>query len=209
MRGGHATSISRKHRANITITTYLIIVREDHQLPLLLSQSSRHRLISRSSRDGLHCVNEQLADNALRSTLHLWPRVATITPTPLTSTHPALVTVERHTTTMCFFDQTRWNCGYWRWGHFREQCNKEYRTGETCGLKFVYNTISEPEDCKLCKDIEKKKRKFNKLHSDITRWQRETNRSASIEKAHRDMIEVQQAIDNMTLQHQTRAWGTV
>ncbi|KAI0907393.1 hypothetical protein F4824DRAFT_233968 [Ustulina deusta] len=110
---------------------------------------------------------------------------------------------------MCFFDQTRWACGFWRWGHFREQCNKEYRTGETCGLKFVYNTTSEPEVCKLCKDIEKKQRKYNKLSSDISRWSRETNRSASIEKAQRDIVEVCQAIRNMTEQHQTRAWATV
>ncbi|KAI2621336.1 hypothetical protein GGS21DRAFT_535993 [Xylaria nigripes] len=110
---------------------------------------------------------------------------------------------------MCFFDQTRWNCGFWRWGHFREQCNKEYRTGETCGLKFVYNTIREPDNCKLCKDIEKKQRKYNKLRSDILRWSMETNRTASIEKAERDICEVRQAIESMTRQHQTRAWATV
>ncbi|KAI0405075.1 hypothetical protein F4802DRAFT_597489 [Xylaria palmicola] len=110
---------------------------------------------------------------------------------------------------MCFFDQTRWECGYWRWGHFREQCNKEYRTGETCGLKFVYNTIRDPEKCKLCKDIEKKQRKQNKLASDIARWSRENNRTASIEKAERDRYEVTQAINKMMEQHQIRAWGTV
>ncbi|KAI1435460.1 hypothetical protein GGR50DRAFT_322196 [Xylaria sp. CBS 124048] len=111
---------------------------------------------------------------------------------------------------MCFFEQTRWNCGFWRWGHFREQCNKEYRTGETCGLKFVYNTIREADNCKLCKDIEKKQRKYSKLSSDIKRWSTESsNRSASIEKAQRELIEVCQAIDSMTKQHQTRAWATV
>ncbi|KAI1123251.1 hypothetical protein F5Y10DRAFT_281066 [Nemania abortiva] len=111
---------------------------------------------------------------------------------------------------MCFFDQTRWACGYWRWGHFRGQCNREYRTGETCGLKLVNQTISDPDTCKLCKDIEKKQRKYNKLESDINRWSRETsNRSASIEKAQRDIMEVYQAIQNMTQQHQIRAWATV
>ncbi|KAI0534436.1 hypothetical protein GGR58DRAFT_482676 [Xylaria digitata] len=110
---------------------------------------------------------------------------------------------------MCFFDQTRWACGFWRWGHFREQCNKEYRTGETCGLKFVYNTHRDPDVCKLCKDIQKKQRKYNKLNSDIDRWSREPNRTASTEKAERDLEEVCQAIDNMTQQHQTRAFGSV
>ncbi|KAI0112555.1 hypothetical protein GGR51DRAFT_45246 [Nemania sp. FL0031] len=111
---------------------------------------------------------------------------------------------------MCFFDQTRWRCGYWRWGHFRGQCNREYRTGETCGLKLVNVTIADPDVCKLCKDIEKKQRKYNKLHSDIERWSREkSNRSASIEKAQGEIMEVHQAIQNMTNQHQLRAWGTV
>ena len=61
---------------------------------------------------------------------------------------------------MCYFDQTRWSCGYWRWGHFRQQCNKEYRMGETCGLKLVYETRVESDVCKLCHDTEKKQRRY-------------------------------------------------
>ncbi|KAI1116551.1 hypothetical protein F5Y14DRAFT_68290 [Nemania sp. NC0429] len=110
---------------------------------------------------------------------------------------------------MCFFDQTRWACGYWRWGHFRKQCNKEWRTGETCGLKFIYNTIADPDICKLCKDIEKKQRKYNKLMSDVDRWSREANRSATIEKARREIVEVTQAINSMSEEHQMRAYKTV
>ncbi|KAI1326551.1 hypothetical protein F5Y16DRAFT_226514 [Xylariaceae sp. FL0255] len=110
---------------------------------------------------------------------------------------------------MCFYDQTRWSCGYWRWGHFREQCSNEYRTGETCGLKFVLNTHCEPDCCRLCKDIEKKQRKYSKLNSDIARWSTEgQNRSASIEKAQRDIVEVCQAIDSMNHEHYTRAWAS-
>lgn len=109
---------------------------------------------------------------------------------------------------MCYFDQTRWACGYWRWGHFRQQCTKEYRTGETCGLKLVNYTHNEPDVCKLCKDIEKKQRKYNKLESDIYRWQKEGNRNATIEKAQRDMDEVTNAIYTMQQQHWTRTTST-
>ncbi|KAI0193100.1 hypothetical protein F4808DRAFT_361239 [Astrocystis sublimbata] len=110
---------------------------------------------------------------------------------------------------MCFFEQTRWRCGFWRWGLFREQCNKEYRMGETCGLKFVYNTINEPDVCKMCKDIDKKRRKEAKLDSDIRRWARETNRSASIEKANRDLKEVRNVIIEKTQDHWDIVYGSV
>ncbi|KAJ6438819.1 FAD binding domain-containing protein [Purpureocillium lavendulum] len=83
---------------------------------------------------------------------------------------------------MCYFDQTRWSCGYWRWGHFRQQCNKEYRMGETCGLKLVYETRVEADVCKLCHDTEKKQRRYDKMYRDVQRWQREGNRSATIER---------------------------
>lgn len=91
--------------------------------------------------------------------------------------------------------------------HFRQQCTKEYRTGETCGLKLVFNTNLEPDKCKLCKDIEKKQRRYTKLQNDIIRWQREGNRNATIEKAQRDMREVEEAIRNMGQQHDMRQYS--
>ncbi|KAI1452777.1 hypothetical protein F4805DRAFT_446077 [Annulohypoxylon moriforme] len=110
---------------------------------------------------------------------------------------------------MCYFEQTRWSCGYWRWGHFRQQCTKEYRTGETCGLKLVYSTTQEHDTCKLCKDIEKKQRKYTKLANDILRWEREGNRTATIEKAQRDIGEVDEAIQHMLQQHHNRQYSVV
>ncbi|KAK7754440.1 hypothetical protein SLS62_003460 [Diatrype stigma] len=86
-------------------------------------------------------------------------------------------------------------------------CTKEYRTGETCGLKLVFNTNLETDKCKLCKDIEKKQRRYTKLQNDIIRWQREGNRNATIEKAQRDMVEVEEAIRNMGQQHQMRQYS--
>ncbi|KAE9579542.1 hypothetical protein CGMCC3_g4478 [Colletotrichum fructicola] len=86
---------------------------------------------------------------------------------------------------MCYFYQTRWACGYWRWGQFKQQCNKEYRTGETCGLKLVFDTIQEADKCKLCYDIDKKTRRVDKMQRDIERWYREGNRKATIERTNK------------------------
>ncbi|KAK8919856.1 hypothetical protein VCV18_008684 [Metarhizium anisopliae] len=105
---------------------------------------------------------------------------------------------------MCYFEQTRWSCGYWRWGHFRQQCNKEYRMGETCGLKLVYETKVEREVCKLCHDMEKKQRRYDKMYRDVQRWQREGNRSATIERTCGEMQDVLNQIYRMREEHEHR-----
>ena len=105
---------------------------------------------------------------------------------------------------MCYFDQTRWKCGYWKWGHFRQQCNKEYRMGETCGLKLVYETKEEPENCKLCSDLSKKQRRYDKMYRDVDRWQQEGNRSATIERTCGEMQEVLNQIFRLKEDHDTR-----
>ncbi|KAK8147427.1 hypothetical protein G3M48_001629 [Beauveria asiatica] len=105
---------------------------------------------------------------------------------------------------MCYFESTLWSCGYWRWGHFRQQCNKEHRIGETCGLKLVYDTKREPDVCKLCHDIEKKQRRYDKMARDVERWQREGNRRATIERTCGEMQEVADQIYNMRSEHHQR-----
>lgn len=105
---------------------------------------------------------------------------------------------------MCYFEQTRWRCGFWKWGNFRQQCNKEYRTGETCGLKLVYDTNYKNENCKLCDQIEKKERRYNKMLQDVQRWRNEGNRRATIEKTECDMEEVRQAIAKIWNEHQEK-----
>lgn len=102
---------------------------------------------------------------------------------------------------MCYFDQTRWTCGYWRWGHFRQQCPKEYRMGETCGLKLVYETKPENDVCKLCHDIEKKQRRYDKMYRDVERWQREGGKPATIERTTADMKDILAHIYRMTSDH--------
>jgi hypothetical protein len=105
---------------------------------------------------------------------------------------------------MCYFEQTRWSCGYWKWGNFRQQCNKEYRTGETCGLKLVYDTKYHAGTCKLCDQIKKKDRRVTKMEQDIERWKREGNRRATIEKTERDIQEISLQISEIWGQHQDR-----
>ncbi|KAH7161683.1 hypothetical protein EDB81DRAFT_785314 [Dactylonectria macrodidyma] len=108
---------------------------------------------------------------------------------------------------MCYFNQIRWSCGFWRWRDFRQQCSKEYRTGETCGLKLVYETQIEPDVCKLCHDTEKKQRRYEKMYRDLQRWQREGGRTATIERACGEMHGILGQIYQMREEHSYRSYG--
>ena len=110
---------------------------------------------------------------------------------------------------MCYFEQTRWVCGYWKWGNFRQQCNKEYRTGETCGLKLVYHTNYRSDYCKLCEQANKKQRRVGKMVQDVERWQREGNRRATIEKTQRDIEDIEVQIADLLGQHRERQMGVI
>ncbi len=105
---------------------------------------------------------------------------------------------------MCYFDQTRWTCGYWKWGNFRQQCTKEYRTGETCGLKLVYDTAYSNEPCKLCEQMTKKERRLTKMKNDIQRWTYEGNRKATIEKTQDDIDDIKVQIERIQKEHLER-----
>lgn len=102
---------------------------------------------------------------------------------------------------MCFFEQTRWKCGFWRWGHFRQQCNRECHIGETCGLKLVYETNQKKDSCKLCQDMAKKRRRYDKMYCDVQRWQREGNRNATIEMTCGEMHDIHVQIWCMEKEH--------
>ncbi|CAG8953608.1 hypothetical protein HYALB_00007447 [Hymenoscyphus albidus] len=86
---------------------------------------------------------------------------------------------------MCFYDQYRMICNCHKWGHFRQHCSKEYRTGETCGMKLIMNTLEKPEKCKICTKIDTKEGRVRKEQDRINRWvkeeQRGHQRGASIE----------------------------
>lgn len=96
---------------------------------------------------------------------------------------------------------TLWECGFWRWGQFRQQCNKQHRIGETCGLKLVYDTKREREVCKLCSDMEKKQRRYDRMSRDIDLWSHEGNRFATIERSLGEMQDILGQICRMRGEH--------
>ena len=108
---------------------------------------------------------------------------------------------------MCYFDQKRWKCGYWRWARFSRQCNRASRTGETCGLKLVMTTLDEPNRCKLCYNIDKKHRRLVKMSADIERWLRQGNCPATLERTMDEYGAVEGQMREMQLQHCERAHG--
>ena len=79
---------------------------------------------------------------------------------------------------MCFYDANEMACKCWKWGHFRQHCAKEFRTGETCGMKLVMNRYQIAEKCKLCQKIDAKERQIRKEQERIRRWRSEGMRSA-------------------------------
>lgn len=103
---------------------------------------------------------------------------------------------------MCFFDQTRWSCGFWRWGNLREQCSREYRIGETCGLKLVYDTDFKETICHICEHISRKTNRMDDMARKIERWRREGDRPATIERTESDIASLSQAISVLLDQHQ-------
>lgn len=76
--------------------------------------------------------------------------------------------------------------------------------GETCGLKLVYDTRRDTDVCKLCHDMEKKQRRYEKMSRDVERWQREGNRKATVERTLRDMQEVADQMLRMNDEHISR-----
>lgn len=59
---------------------------------------------------------------------------------------------------MCYFDKYTFSCGDWKWGHFRQHCIREYRVGETCGLKLIMQDVVVNHECKLCEKGETRER---------------------------------------------------
>lgn len=108
---------------------------------------------------------------------------------------------------MCYYEQKRWRCGYWRWAKFRRQCNKEYRTGETCGLKLVWATQDELDQCRLCYEMERKQRRLKKMAADMERWRREGNRPATIERTQGEYSDVEKQLAALQIEHYERVRG--
>jgi hypothetical protein len=91
---------------------------------------------------------------------------------------------------MCFYEQIIFACGDHRWGRFRQHCNREYRTGETCGMRLVMDTTQNYNKCTICQKIDIKHRRLTAAQEKVDRWRREGGRTASIEKAEEEMDKI-------------------
>jgi hypothetical protein len=106
---------------------------------------------------------------------------------------------------MCFYDQFKYDvCGDYKWGHFRQHCAKEYRTGETCGMKLVMATYSQAGKCKICTKIETKLGRIKKEEERIRRWRREHGRRASIEASEEIIAGLQQEVNELWYERSER-----
>ncbi|KAF8471307.1 hypothetical protein BDZ91DRAFT_718277 [Kalaharituber pfeilii] len=83
---------------------------------------------------------------------------------------------------MCFYDQQIFACGDYKWGRFRAHCAKEYRTGETCGMKLIYETSRVTGKCQMCKKYEVILRKIIQAHERVQRWESEGINPVSTDK---------------------------
>ena len=99
---------------------------------------------------------------------------------------------------MCYYDMYKFACGDWKWHHFRAHCNREYRTGETCGMKLVMQTVPVREKCKFCDKLDTKKRRKAQEMDRIARWRGEGGRfSASIEKSEKAVMSLEREIRDL------------
>jgi hypothetical protein len=98
---------------------------------------------------------------------------------------------------MCFYDVNEMACKCWKWGHFRQHCSKEWRTGETCGMKLILNRYSLSEKCKICTKIDTKERAIRKEEERIHRWRKESGRAASIQKCQDDIYKLEADIQKL------------
>ncbi|KAH7112680.1 hypothetical protein EDB81DRAFT_827161 [Dactylonectria macrodidyma] len=107
---------------------------------------------------------------------------------------------------MCYFDQVVWACGNWKWGKFLQQCNKEYRIGETCGLKLVYERQDEAKKCKVCDQMTKKENRIKRTTERMARL-REWKHLASLERCEDEVASLKDAILRLREQHSTDMYG--
>ncbi|KAF8847615.1 hypothetical protein BDZ45DRAFT_607212, partial [Acephala macrosclerotiorum] len=79
-------------------------------------------------------------------------------------------------------------CNDWKWCSFHQHCSKAGRAGETCSVRLIMATRYISQKCKLCKQIEVKRRRIRKLDNNIRRWSVEPERwRASIERSKDDI----------------------
>ena len=109
---------------------------------------------------------------------------------------------------MCFYDMVKFECGDWKWLNFRQHCQQEYRTGETCGRKFVMNTYEKHECCSLCEKLKTKYRRRQQEVDRITRWTPQQHKyRCSIEKAMGTIAELDDSIRKLLDERSRRLYS--
>lgn len=85
-----------------------------------------------------------------------------------------------------------------------ERCPRQHRIGETCGAKLIHqdHVTKNSDMCKVCQDIEVKRRRLSKVEDSIRRWTPERERfAASLDKARTERDEL---IERIKLLHSRR-----
>lgn len=106
---------------------------------------------------------------------------------------------------MCFYNQKVYTCGDRNWGNFAHQCNYEYRTGETCGMKLVSKIESETTKCRLCEKIETKERRIQQEKERMLRWKEEGGTlTASIAKSQKLVAQLEKEVYELQAELRSR-----
>ncbi|KAL2824339.1 hypothetical protein BJY01DRAFT_256478 [Aspergillus pseudoustus] len=109
---------------------------------------------------------------------------------------------------MCFYIQKKFSCGDFRWGKFVQNCNNDYRLGETCGLKLVYATAEVPTECRLCEKIAVKSRRRAAEIDRANRYMRDGGKLvASIDRSQRAVSDLESQIQQLERERVERRIG--
>lgn len=99
---------------------------------------------------------------------------------------------------MCYYDMKVYTCGDWKWDRFRAQCVREHRRGETCGLRMISAQIPQGTKCKICQQIEVKRRRRAAEYERLTRWVADGGKlNASIENARATIYQLDNEIASL------------
>lgn len=112
---------------------------------------------------------------------------------------------------MCYFAITDYECGDWKWGNMMERCPRQHRIGETCGAKLIHqdHVTKNTDMCKVCQDIEVKRRRLAKVDDSIRRWTPERERfAASLEKARSERDDLIERIKTLHSRRQSVLFRT-
>jgi hypothetical protein len=102
--------------------------------------------------------------------------------------------------TMCFFNQSVWSCGYWKWAGFQQRCHKERRVGETCGLKLVSQCNYKPTPCSICQKIKAKVHRIEQFTERMDRL-KEWNLISTYEKCLEETVIMENQLAELRRQH--------